>query len=505
MYGSKCSFLFASLLGQSEYALGEPTGEDAVEMFYQEHMRSLVDEDDEYFCAADPDESDEIADHWTDQIKVEVLTFRKLVVMRMCDIFRAAPSVELHLSLSQLGIVGESEPARDVIGRIIQEMCKTSGTWAACAIEIHSTVDDCAAIADIFDTASHLFLPRHATSLREACASFDRRPEYRERAGRLLEKELVTIAQSIEMGFKPHFLNANKPASLQELEAILKLKQGTAARNARIKTWVSSALTTRDQPPRRDRLAAAAMFGAMGLDLNGRPPQHEEVAAAVAAAVRGNAERGLNPNPQRERQNREFRGRMHPLDADRGRYAEHMMAIAAMGGMDPLEDDEDEDDDPRAHMLNVIIDHEQEHGHQRHGGVHGQHDRAGVHEVAGNLDLDPDLADIRDDLTPDFEEQWGIWMVCAPEITEGIPALIRVYEYLVGSMPWLKGTDIANEMTAKCVPPFSSLSCWKDGLMNFFRLQFIKFDLKTRIRANYSYFLQQKIWRVYCENIYIYI
>lgn len=70
----------------------------------------------------------------------------------------------------------------------------------------------------------------------------------------------------------------------------------------------------------------------------------------------------------------------------------------------------------------------------------------------GMLDMHPndeDLADVKEDVRPDFKERWTGWVETAQGVTGGTVAQIRVFKYLLDTMPFLRIADVVEEMISR--------------------------------------------------------
>lgn len=63
--------------------------------------------------------------------------------------------------------------------------------------------------------------------------------------------------------------------------------------------------------------------------------------------------------------------------------------------------------------------------------------------------LDPDLEDLRHEHRPGFKYRFESWSDTALTVNGGSAVLLKVYKYLIELMPFLRGTDVTEEMIAR--------------------------------------------------------
>lgn len=75
------------------------------------------------------------------------------------------------------------------------------------------------------------------------------------------------------------------------------------------------------------------------------------------------------------------------------------------------------------------------------------------------LDLDPsdpDLEDLREEYRPRLRERWEGWADVGVDVVGASWVLAKVYREVVEMMPFLRGSDMVDEMIARCVSRVSS-------------------------------------------------
>ncbi len=73
----------------------------------------------------------------------------------------------------------------------------------------------------------------------------------------------------------------------------------------------------------------------------------------------------------------------------------------------------------------------------------------------GYLDLDPtdpDMEDLRDEFRPRLKQRFEGWADSGIAVKGGQTILVKVYRELVKTMPWLRASDVVEEMMARRVP-----------------------------------------------------
>ena len=73
-------------------------------------------------------------------------------------------------------------------------------------------------------------------------------------------------------------------------------------------------------------------------------------------------------------------------------------------------------------------------------------------DMLGYLDLDPndpDLEDLRDEFRPKLKQRFEGWSDTAIQIKGGAPVLIKVYKEIVTWMPFLRASDVVEELASR--------------------------------------------------------
>ncbi|CCM04946.1 uncharacterized protein FIBRA_07143 [Fibroporia radiculosa] len=202
-----------------------------------------------------------IAKHWSYRVSSQTSQLRKHIVNAMMVVFKANPTQKLYAALSAISSDPESVEAQ-LLAHLATIATSSSDAFAA-ALDIYALQRDAEAIVGLLNRYSHLLRPRDAPSLQSAVSLMADFQYHRLRSLHIIEKELFDTAKGVRAALLVSFSQFDHPANKDELQEIIKLRQGAAGRQERVEAWVDAISTPGSNAP--NPMAFAAMM--MGLPL----------------------------------------------------------------------------------------------------------------------------------------------------------------------------------------------------------------------------------------------
>ncbi|EIN04289.1 hypothetical protein PUNSTDRAFT_93003 [Punctularia strigosozonata HHB-11173 SS5] len=197
------------------------------------------------------------ADHWPRHINAQIVPLRTLVRTHLTKVFSTVPSARLFKCLT--GIAEYYKHAEGQLLAILRPLQSTSSEAAAAALDIYALQDRPVDIAAHLDANAALLRPRDARSLQAAALAMALSPAHSARALALLERELRDAAQAIRGALRGAFCHLGDAAAADEVQQILRLRAGSAARAERVTAYVDAVVTP--GAPTNPMALAAMMMG----------------------------------------------------------------------------------------------------------------------------------------------------------------------------------------------------------------------------------------------------
>lgn len=227
-----------------------------------------------HLCAEDDDEDSDFytddsygrctcnfhANYWPDLLDQERTALRKYVETRLFAVFEVAPSMATYNTLMTL-----SQDTQETDQRVDSILSKVAGDTPnnlVGALDIRISNNKPSKIVSLLDSYSYLLRPRDATTLQCAVAMLDH-SDYRLRALEILEKELNDCVRATYNTIRSCFSHIEDEGNRKDLQEILKLRNGTPERRARVDAWGERVITASNGP--MHPMAFAAMM--MGLPI----------------------------------------------------------------------------------------------------------------------------------------------------------------------------------------------------------------------------------------------
>ncbi|KAF8185134.1 hypothetical protein BJ912DRAFT_803004, partial [Pholiota molesta] len=240
----------------------EEDDEEDVDYTYSDHSSDEEDSDKDY----SDDGSDNCtcnlhAPYWPEKQNRERLTLRGHVENHFLKIFELTPSLAIYNTLVNL-----SQDAFEIGMRIEGILGRIAGDTPnnlAAALDIYIADCDADRIASLLASYSYLLRPRDAPTLQCAVTVLYEEPGYRARSIQILEKEANECLRAICGLIRSCFANIETDANKKDMREILKLRNPSPERKARVQDWVDHVMSA--SSGQMHPMAFAAMM--MGLPM----------------------------------------------------------------------------------------------------------------------------------------------------------------------------------------------------------------------------------------------
>jgi len=227
------------------------------DVYYETESGDGLDEDEDFYDLLPR----QYAKHWSSRVSSQMWRLRDHVQTALMSVFEVSPSQALFSAL--LSISPDPETTEEEMMTHLDTIATSCSETFSAALDIYTFMEDADMTMTLLRTHSHLLRPRDAPSLQAAVTVMGKSGDYQARSLEIIEKELLDTARALRAALLVSFSQLDTLSNKEEIQQILKLRQGAAGRQDRIEAWVDAVSTPGTTTP--NPMAFAAMM--MGLPL----------------------------------------------------------------------------------------------------------------------------------------------------------------------------------------------------------------------------------------------